>query len=366
MTDRNPAGSHLRASIAVWALALLGTMVFLRYASALMIPIVLGLLISLALNPLVAWLERHHVHRVVGSTLVLLTVAAALGAGVYSLRDQAREVLAGVPRAVRQMRESVQSGGRDGLVADLRRAVAEVQAAASGEGTGSEPASGTPVGSARAGAGATSGTSLVVQGSNSLLTLTGNVVVIFFLVFFVLIGGPGFHRRIVNAAGPQRATTGAILNDINWQVQRFLLVRLITSVIVGAATAVALGLMGVRQATFWGVAAGVFNSIPYFGPVIVSGGLAVVGLIQFGSLGKAIEVAGVALVITSLEGWLLTPPLMGKAAKMNAITVFLGLLLWSWIWGVWGTILAVPMLAAVKAVCDHVPDLRPLGTLMGE
>jgi predicted PurR-regulated permease PerM len=348
-------------AVAIWTLAVIATIVFLRYAASLFIPIALGLVVSLALNPVVVWLERGRIPRVAGSSLVLLALAGAIGLGAYGLRQQAHQVLEGVPRAVQEMQRSLRQGGGDGMLAALKRAVAEVQSATPGAepgATGRGEAAGLP--------GTGGGQSLVVWGSASALSLVGNVVVIFFLVFFVLIGGPGFRRRIVQAAGKERETTGEILDDINWQVQRFLLVRVITSTIVGIATAVVLGLMGVRQAMFWGVAAGVFNSIPYFGPVIVSGGLFVVGLIQFGVVFKALQVAAVALIITSLEGWLLTPPMMGKAARMNAITVFLGLLVWSWIWGVWGTVLAVPMLAALKAVCDHVDGLKGVGRLMGD
>jgi predicted PurR-regulated permease PerM len=121
--------------------------------------------------------------------------------------------------------------------------------------------------------------------------------------------------------------------------------------------------MSVPQAILWGVLAGVFNSIPYFGPIIVSGGLFVVGLVQ-GATAQALQMAGVALVITALEGWLLTPALIGKAEGMSALAVFLGLLLWTWIWGAPGTILAVPMLVIVKAVAEHTPSLRPVGRLM--
>jgi predicted PurR-regulated permease PerM len=100
--------------------------------------------------------------------------------------------------------------------------------------------------------------------------------------------------------------------------------------------------MGLQHAAMWGILAGAFNSIPYFGPVIVSGGLLVVGLVQGGGVAQALQMSAAAVVITSLEGWLLTPPLMGKAERMSALAVFLGLLLWTWLWGAWGTILAVP------------------------
>jgi predicted PurR-regulated permease PerM len=122
--------------------------------------------------------------------------------------------------------------------------------------------------------------------------------------------------------------------------------------------------MGVPQAPLWAVLAGVFNSIPYFGPIIVSGGLLAVGLVQSGDMVRALTMAGAALAITSLEGWLLEPPLMGKAERMHVVVVFLGVLLWTWIWGAWGTILAVPMLVIVKSVADHIESLKPVSRLM--
>ena len=116
----------------------------------------------------------------------------------------------------------------------------------------------------------------------------------------------------------------------------------------------------------WGLLAGVFNSIPYLGPVIVTGGLGLVAFLQFDSVSKTVLVCLVALAITSLEGLLLTPALLSRAGRMNAAAVFTGLLFWSWIWGVWGTILAVPMLMMLKAICDHIEDLQPIGELLGE
>ena len=98
----------------------------------------------------------------------------------------------------------------------------------------------------------------------------------------------------------------------------------------------------------WGLLAGLFNSIPYLGPVIVTVGLGVVAFMQFDDLLKSAYVCGAAFAITSLEGFLLTPALMGRAAQMNPVAIFVGLLFWTWIWGVWGTVLAVPMLMMLK------------------
>jgi predicted PurR-regulated permease PerM len=139
-----------------------------------------------------------------------------------------------------------------------------------------------------------------------------------------------------------------------------------TSAIVGVVTWGALWALGLQQAALWGLLAGIFNSIPYYGPLLVTGGLSVVGFLQFGTIGMTAVVAGVSLVITTLEGSILTPRLMGRAAQMNTVAVFAGLLFWSWVWGIWGMLLAVPMMMVLKAVCDRIERLEPIALLLGE
>ena len=136
--------------------------------------------------------------------------------------------------------------------------------------------------------------------------------------------------------------------------------------VVGLATWIAFRWMGLEQAGVWGLLAGVFNSIPYLGPVIVTGGVAVVAFLQFGTVEMALLVSFAALVITSLEGFLLTPWLSGRATRMNAVAVFVGLIFWGSIWSVWGMLLAVPMLATIKAVCDHIEELQPIADFLGD
>jgi predicted PurR-regulated permease PerM len=122
--------------------------------------------------------------------------------------------------------------------------------------------------------------------------------------------------------------------------------------------------MGISQALVWGMIAGLLNAIPYFGPVVVSGGLLAVALVQTGDPLRAIEVSAAALAITSIEGWWLTPTLLGRTERMHMLVIFIGLLFFSWLWGAWGTLLAVPMLVVIKSVADHVERLKPLSRLM--
>jgi predicted PurR-regulated permease PerM len=347
-----PQQAVVGTAVAVWIVATIATLLFLREARGFLIPIVLAVLISYALEPVVAWLQRHRIPRLAGATVVLLALFAALIWGGYSLRDEARRAVDGLPAMIHKARQIVDTMAQAGGIGDVPPAGST---SPSPEDTGPKPGAAVSV------------SPLLQQGLSSVFTIMGDVVVVVLLVFFLLLSGHHVRRRIVEVAGPdpaRRRTAAKILEDIDAQVQRFLLVRLFTSAVVGIATWGLLAWMDVENAAVWGTLAGVFNSIPYFGPVIVSGGLLLVGLAQDGGLAKALQMSGGALLITSLEGWLLTPPLLGRAERMSALAVFLGLLLWTWIWGPWGTILAVPMLVVLKAVADRVESLKPIGRLL--
>jgi predicted PurR-regulated permease PerM len=331
----------------------LGPVFFFRAARTLLIPIALAVLISYALEPVVTWLELKRVPRWAGAAIVLLAVLVLSAGGVYALRDDARHVVEMLPSALEK--------ARDIIATQLGSSAQAIQQAPQAVGT---------TGEATSGGGGTSGqvASPVVQRiAAAVVAFAGHLVVIVFLAFFLLISHRHVRNRLVEIAGPdreRRRMTSTIVDDINAQIQRYLLVLLVTSIMVGSATWGVLAAMGVEQAGMWGLLAGLFNSIPYFGPVIVAGGLLVVGLAQGGGLVEALRMSGAAIAITSLEGWLVTPALMGKAEGMSALAVFLGLLVWTWLWGAWGTVLAVPMLVIVKSVADHVERFKPLGRLM--
>jgi len=348
---------NLNAIPALWTLAIIAVVFLLRMASELLIPIVLAVLISYALEPLVSWEVRRGIPRMAAAAVLLGLVLVLSGCGAYALRDETLEVINALPEVAQRARALI-------LPEDGAAPAQQVQRAAEIL-DGARASNASPNGDAAGSTGAVA--ALIPTAAGSLLTLAGNLTVVFFLVFFLLNSGEHFRRRLIEVAGTRlerRRVTMQIITDINRQIQRFLLVRVVTSTIVAVATWLVLAWMDVGQAAVWGILAGVFNSIPYFGPVIVSGGLLIVGLVQGGDWTRALEISGAALVVTSLEGWLLTPPLLGRAERMHVVVVFLGVLVWTWLWGGWGTLLAVPMLVVVKAVSDHVDSLRPLSRLM--
>ena len=207
------------------------------------------------------------------------------------------------------------------------------------------------------------------SGGASLAGFLGQFALVMFLVYFFLVTGDLYKRKLVKIAGPtltHKKITVQILDEINLQIGSFIRVQVFTSFVVAVATAIALWWFGVNQFVVWALLAGLFNSIPYLGPVLVTGGLGIVTFLQFDDLLKTAYVCSVAFAITSLEGFLLTPPLMGRTARMNPVAIFVGLLFWSWLWASGGSRLAVPMLMMLKAICDHVEDLQSVGEMLGE
>ena len=169
-------------------------------------------------------------------------------------------------------------------------------------------------------------------GGVGLFGFLGQFAVIVFLVFFLLLTGDLYKRKLVKIAGPtlsKRRVTVQILDEINEQIESYLKVQILTSTVVGVATGVTLWWFGVENFAMWGLLAGLFNSIPYLGPVIVTIGLGVVSFMQFDDLLQSAYVCGATFAITSLEGFLLTPALMGRAAQMNPVAIFVGLLFWT-------------------------------------
>ena len=355
-------------NVSLSIIAGVGLILFLHYAQGVLIPVVLATLTFYALDPIVDRLQAVRVPRALGAAFVLLFLLTGTGYSLWTLRDDALAVVEELPKAAAMVRQSLrqQQRGEPGAIGKLQEAAKEIDKTAVAA-TG--PMDRDPGGVQRV---------QVVQpfrasdylmwGSVGAVALAAQMVMILFLAYFMLVADDLYKRKLVRIAPTlsKKKITVQIVDEIGTQIERFMLVQILTSALVAVATALALWWVGLEQPVIWGLVAGVLNSIPYFGPIVVSGGLAVVAFLQFETYHMALYVAAIAMVITTLEGWLLTPTLMGRAASINPAAVFIGILFWSWIWGVWGLVLAVPMLMMIKAVCDRIEELQPIGELLGE
>jgi predicted PurR-regulated permease PerM len=359
---------------ALTILAVLGLFFLLRYGQELFVPVVLAVLIAFALDPIVTVVTRLHIPRALSAAFVLLGLMGGAGYGCYALRHQAIAAIEGLPEAAQKLRAKMQelrksAAGSATAMGKIQTAAKEIEKAAA-EASETDRAA-TPRGVTRVQIDepAFRANEYLWSGSLGLMEVIGQAVMVAFLVFFMLASGDLFKRKLVHIIGSklsEKRVTLEVIKEINKQIERFLLIQIVTSVIVAVCTTAALWAFGVSQPAVWGIAAGVFNSIPYFGAILVTAGIALVAFLQFGSLGMTLQVAGAALAITSLEGFLLTPALMGKAARINGVAMFLSLLFWSWLWGVIGMIVAVPIMMVLKTVCDRIESLEPLGELLGE
>ena len=355
-------------NVALVVLATLASVFMLRWASAVFIPVMVGLLFSYALSPLVDWLQLRRIPRALSAAALILGILTGVGATMFSLSDDASKLVESLPVATQKLRDAIrtQRGSPDGTLATVQKAATQLEQAAE------ETTRAAPVGR---------GVQRVQIekpkfnikdhlwiGTLGLLSMLGQIGIVALITFFLLASGDTFRRKLVKLAGPtlsRKKITLQALNEIHDQIQRYMLVQLFSSALVGLATWLCFLAIGLEHAAVWGIAAGVLNLVPYIGNVIITSGSALVGFLQFGTLEMALLVAGISFVINSIEGFLLTPWLTSRANKMNPVAIFVGVLAWGWLWGAWGLLLGVPILAVIKAICDRVDDLKPVGEILG-
>jgi len=357
-------------SIALAVLAVLAVVYALHWARAVFIPLMLGVMISYALSPPVNVMQKWHIPRAIGAAVLLLAIVGGVGSAIYSLSDDAGDLIETLPDAAHKLRLALlkKPGSSESTIEKMQRAATQIDQAASESGA---PAPAAPSGVTRV---QVENPQLNVKdylwmGTKGAIGFAGQISMVLFLAYFIMVSGNTFRRKMVRIAGPtmhKKRDTLRVLDEINGQIQRFLLVQIAASIVVGVVTWLAFLWIGMEHAAIWGIAAGVFNTIPYLGPIIVTGGTAFVAFLQFGTVSMALLVAGISLLITSLEGYLLTPWLTGRASRMNPLAVFIGVLFWGWLWSVWGLLLGVPIIMMIKAVCDRVEDLKPVGQLLGD
>jgi len=346
-------------------IASLLSLVALRWAAEIVIPVLMGLLFSYALTPLVDRLVRTGVPRALGAAVVMIALVGGLAWTTWSLSDQANNLIESLPDAAQKLRDTLHPKLRDPNPSTMD----QVQKAAATLAQATDSARPTPgVSKVQIVKPAFNVQDYLFAGTMHAAQAAAQAVVVAFITYFLLAAGDTFRRKLARIAGPnfaKRKITVQALDEITEQIQRYLLVQLLTSVVVGVATALAFWALGVNNAAVWGVLAGVMNLVPYVGTVVICGASSVVALLQFGTPQMAAAVGSVSIVLHVLSGYIITPWLTSRTSRLNAVVVFVGVLAWGWLWGVWGLLLGTPILMALKAICDRVDDLKAIGELLG-
>jgi predicted PurR-regulated permease PerM len=368
-----PLSVHLprnRRGLALTILATLAVIYALDWAQTLAISLLLGILFAYTLNPIVAYMERIRIARAFGTVIVMLSVVCALAFGAYGLRGQIQTILDQLPAAASKL-----SAGFASLNKGHTSTLQKVQNAASALENATNQATSeasSPKRSATRVVFEAPGVKLrdwLLAGSLGAVGLIGQAAMVLFLTFFLLLSGDTYKRKLVRLTGPslsRRKITVHLLGDINESIQRYMFMLLATNVLVGLLTWIALRWIGVENAGAWAVAAGLLHVIPYFGPAITALGLGMATFIQFDEFSMALIVAATSMAIATLVGTFVTTWMTGRIAKMNSAAVFVSLLFWAWLWGVWGMLLSIPITVIVKVVAQHVEELDAVAELLGE
>lgn len=367
MDNETPPPRRQRsATTALVVLAFLAVCAAAKIAAPFLIPVVVGMMASYSLKPLVAYLERMHIHRALGSAVVLLLVTGLVAGGILLLRDDATKALAELPSAARKIRMAAHESARqpEGPMGHVRAAAAELnRAAAEATSGGNVPATPAPPPAP------SQLEQWFSEQSSKVLEVLVEVAVAAMLAYFLLAAGDTFRRKLVHVAGPTlaaRRITVEILDEIDAQVQRYLLTMLITNTLIGVATWAILLAFGVEHAALWGVVAAILHLIPYAGSAVTILATGLAAFVQFEEIGRALLVAVTVGVAATLLGTGLSAWLLGRAFRMSAVAVFVALLFFGWLWGGWGLLVGVPLLAIVKTTVDRIPSLGHFATLLGD
>ena len=395
-------------NLALAVIAVLLSLYMLHWAKAVVVPVLLGVMFSYALSPAIDRVERWRVPRAASAALLLTAILVGLGTVGWAVSDDADDLIETLPEVAQKLRKAVQKPGpktSPSTLEKVQQAATEIERAteetalpttASGVASGTVPAASGARPRRAAAAASASGqvepmpttlpptppgvTRVVVEkprinvkdylweGTLGLITLAGQATLVVFITFFLLASGTTFRRKMVKLAGPrlsQKKITVQALDEVHEQMQRYLFVQMATSVVVGVLSGLAFYALGLNHSLVWGILAGITNLVPYLGAVVIGLASAAIGVAQFESLDRGLYIGAASFAIHTLVGNLLTPWWMGRASRMSAFAVFVGVLLFGWLWGIWGLLLGMPILMVVKAVCDRVEELKPVGELLG-
>jgi predicted PurR-regulated permease PerM len=360
-----PVSANLSViEITLVAIAICAAIAVARVAQAFLVPVVMGILLSYTLRPLVAMLERLRVPRFAAAAMVIAILVSLISATVYAVRDDVNDWVAELPAAARKLRHALAESARHSPspMTNMKAAAEELDKAAA-------EASGKPaiVSESTKASVSAQFQDFVQEQSSKALGVIVELFVALLLALFLLAAGDTFRRKVAKIAGEslaRRRLTVEVLNEIDGQIQAYLITLLIANVLIGLATWGALALLHVPNAGILGAITGVVHVVPYAGTAVATAAVGVATFVETGSFGDAVIAMTVIVGIAAAIGMGLATWMQGKAANMNPVAVFIGLLFFAWLWGGWGLLLGVPILTVLKSIADRVEPMQPISELL--
>lgn len=374
----------MRASAPTKVIATLAVIAALWWGQRFLIPLAAGLMLAMLVVPLTMRLEVWLRSPVAATVLTLLVVMCTLTASAVVFGAQLVRVAERVPEMIsvvaQQMAE--REPGGESLLARARTALQQLDRAAD------QVISGKPLlhSGQRAAALASSSAALAakpnnnitdgatvalrvtaVLGSNVLLGFAANLSIIFFITFFVLMGGKTLAARFLGLWGYDlevQLRAQAAMLECSRQIRLYVGVLLVTNTVIGGAVWAAFSMANLPDAAGWGVTAALLHVVPYLGMALLTLLGAAETFLAHETLGAALGMATFLVLLSTLVGTLVSAWLQGRAAKMNSATVFIGLVFWGALWGIWGLFLGPALVVLLKVVAEHSPSGVRMAKLM--
>jgi len=353
--DGGPAWPFLE-TVALTGIFILFLLYTLYLARSFLLPLVLATVLNFLLSPVVRGLARLRVPQPLGAGLVILALLGIVALGIERLSDPAAEWIQKAPRGVEQIEQRVRG---------LRRPVEQVQEAAQAVEEEVERLSGD---------GRTPAQEVKVQGVtwtgaifNRTQAFLGTAVVVLILLYFLLASGDFFLRKLVRVLPrlEDKRRAVEIARQTELHISTYLSTVTLINAGLGLVVALAMWAVGMPNPALWGVVAGLLNYVPYLGSIGTLAVIAIASILTFEDLGRALVPPILYFAINFTEGYFITPMIMGRRLTLNPVVVFVGLVFWGWMWGIPGALLAVPLMAMLKILCDNIEPLSPIGEFLG-
>jgi predicted PurR-regulated permease PerM len=342
-----------KATRVQFGLIVLGLVAFLYFARPVILPIFLACVGGMTLKPLIRWLSQGHIPPGLSAAVVLFFLMGALGFGFFELGRPAVAWLNEAPAHMAELRQRVQRMfPRVSRFSQAAEAVNNLRAADEGQ----KKATTVELKTSRV-------PSTFINWTGTLLAGLGETLV---LLYLLLASGDLFLQKLVRVMPTLHDKKRAvdISHEIQQQISNYLASVSVINIGLGIVVGGGLYWLGVPNAAMWGMLIALLNFVPYFGPVAGISLLAVVGLLTFDTLWKGLLPPAWYLLLHLLESNFITPVLLGRRFTLNPVVIFISLIFWTWLWGVPGALLSVPILVSIKVICERVPSMSPVSELL--
>lgn len=336
------------------ALAILVLLFFhaLYFARDFFMPVILAFLFALTLTPIVRFLGKRGIPSPVSATLLVLITAGGIALAAYLLSGPVGDLIQRAPQIGYEIRERL---------AEIRQPFEkllsiskEIEEATD---TVDDPLTRRVV---------VEQPGIVSRAAGNLASAGTTVAITIVLTIFLLASGSLFYEKIVQsfASLSEKKRALRVVYDVEREISRYLLTVAVINTGLGIVVALGLWAIGMPMPFVWGAVAAILNFMPYVGPLLAILAVAAVSLVTFDTMGMALLPPLFVLACNVVEGQFVTPVTVGRRLELNAVSIFIAVAFWSWMWGLVGALMAVPLLVIFKVFCDHFERLRPMGNFL--